>query len=145
MLTPFPMLLKTQLPMRKKVVILGLFSLGAFITIIQIIRILTIKSLANYIDSSQLIMWSLVENNLGIIIASIPPLARLFRSFRDKSTNKSSLGEAGRQRGSLYALQSRSYGKGLMVLGSGNDNTAGKGSREPPSSGWEIWRAAVRS
>lgn len=90
MSTPFPMLVKAKLPRRKKVIIIGIFSLGIFITVIQIIRILTIKSLSNYLDSSQLIMWSMVENNLGIIVGSIPALAPLFRSVLDKSSNKSS-------------------------------------------------------
>lgn len=125
MLTPFPMLLKTQLPMRKKVILLGIFSLGTFITIIQIVRILTIKSLANYIDSSELIMWSMVENNLGIVVASIPPLSPLVRSLRDRSANKSS------SAGPVYALNSsRGFAKGSVPLGSGIDKAGGRDSRE---------------
>lgn len=118
------MLLKTYLPTRKKVILLGIFSLGIFITVIQMIRILTIKSLANYIDSSQLIMWSMVENNLGIIVASIPPLSPLVRSVRDKTLNKSTKstpnGELhGRSRS--YALQSISGKNGFVEVGSGHD------------------------
>jgi hypothetical protein len=124
MLTPFPMLLKSQLQTRKKIIILGLFSLGTFITIIQIIRILTIKSLSNAIDSSHLIMWSMVENNLGIIVASIPPLSPLIRSIREKSSaNRSKRGTG--TRGTPYALQtigsSNRDRDGHMILGSGND------------------------
>jgi hypothetical protein len=92
MILPFPVLLKTQIPVKKKVILFGLFSLGTFITIIQIIRIQTTHSLANYLDSSSLIMWSMVENNLGIIIASIPPLSPLVRSWREKTTKGSSGG-----------------------------------------------------
>lgn len=124
MLTPFPMLLKSQLQTRKKVIILGLFSLGTFITIIQIIRILTIKSLSNAIDSSHLIMWSMVENNLGIIVASIPPLSPLVRSVRERSSaNRSKGGKDGR--GMSYGLHtigtSNRDREGHMVLGSGHD------------------------
>ena len=64
--TPIPLLLNSRLPTRQKVVLIGLFTLGFFITICQLIRILTIKSLKNYIDSSMLIMWSMVELNLGV-------------------------------------------------------------------------------
>ncbi|KAK7908049.1 hypothetical protein PG985_015352 [Apiospora marii] len=67
MLLPFPTLYASKIQNRKKVVLLGLFALGIFITIIQMFRIQTIKSLANYLDSAKLIMWSTIENNLGII------------------------------------------------------------------------------
>jgi len=100
------MFIKSQIPRRKKVVLLGIFSIGAFITVIQIIRIFTIKSLANYIDSSQLIMWSMVENNLGIIIACIPPLSPLFRFFRDASGARSAGTGKDGPRGSSYVLNS---------------------------------------
>jgi hypothetical protein len=123
MLTPFPMLLKSQLQTRKKAILLGIFSLGIFITIIQIVRISTIKSLSNAIDSSSLIMWSMVENNLGIIVASIAPLSPLVRSFREKpSSNRS---KQTRGRGVSYALQSVTNGNrdrdGHIALGSGHD------------------------
>lgn len=67
MLLPFPVLLRSRIQKRKKLVLLGLLALGIFITIIQVIRIRTVKNLANYLDSASLIMWSAVENNMGII------------------------------------------------------------------------------
>lgn len=117
MILPFPVLLKTQIPMKKKLILTGLFSLGTFITVIQIIRIQTIHSLANYLDSSSLIMWSMVENNLGIIIASIPPLSPLIRSWHEKTTKGSSGG--GGRGGSSYAMGSLKDGR--LRLGSQND------------------------
>jgi hypothetical protein len=122
MLTPFPMLVRARLPSRKKVILLGIFSLGIFITVIQIIRILTIKSLADYIDSSKLIMWSMVENNLGIIVASIPALAPLVRSFQERSSNKSSGGGASRQRGPYSLRDFSRKNKVCRVSGSEEDN-----------------------
>lgn len=127
------MLLKLQLPKRKKIVLLAIFSLGIFITIIQIIRILTIKSLANYLDSSLLIMWSMVENNLGIIAACIPTLAPLVKAFRDKSSNRSRTGGDGPPRaGSSYALQSIGGSKGMrgfVGIGSGSESVMGRSKR----------------
>jgi hypothetical protein len=124
------MLLKLQLPRRKKIVLLGIFSLGVFITVIQIIRILTIKSLANYIDSSQLIMWSMVENNLGISIACIPCLAPLIKALEKKTTNRSTNPDTSfKGRKSAYALQSIGGGKsnrGFIGIGSGTDRSEGK-------------------
>jgi hypothetical protein len=87
MILPFPVLSSLQLPLKKKIVLSLLFSLGVFVTIIQIIRIQTIKSLKNYIDSSLLIMWSMVENNLGVIIVSVPTLSALLRTWRDKNSS----------------------------------------------------------
>jgi hypothetical protein len=103
MLLPFPVLLRSHIQTRKKLALLGLLALGIFITIIQVIRIRTVKNLANYLDSASLIMWSAVENNLGIIgtvhfiskahrscntdlillVASIPTLAPLFKYYAE--------------------------------------------------------------
>jgi hypothetical protein len=108
MFLPFPILVQSHIQNRKKVALLGLLALGTFITIIQVIRIQTVKSLANYLDSGSLIMWSTVENNLGIIVASIPTLAPLFKYYAEK-TQKSSAAKSNnsRSRNSIYALKSR--------------------------------------
>lgn len=85
MLLPFPVLMHLNMQNRKKVVLLGLFGLGIFITVIQIIRIMTVKRLAVYTDSAPLIMWSTVETNLGIIVACVPCLSPLFKYFKDRT------------------------------------------------------------
>ncbi len=72
-------------------------------------------------------MWSMVENNLGIIVASLPPLTPLFKSLRNRSTYKSNSGGLGQATGSGYVLQSRS---GMMALGSYNDQLEGKGAKD---------------
>ncbi|KAG7289436.1 hypothetical protein NEMBOFW57_005807 [Staphylotrichum longicolle] len=86
MLLPFPVLVKSRIQTRKKLILLGLFGLGLFITIIQIIRIQTVKQLSNYIDSAPLILWSAVENNLGIIVANVPTLAPLVKYYNERSS-----------------------------------------------------------
>ena len=122
MFLPFPVLLKSSIQKRKKVVLLGLLALGTFITIIQVIRIQTISNLANYLDSRGVIMWSTVENNLGVIVASIPTLAPLFTFFVDKTQRSSSGNSKGR---ALYALRSkRSTRQASIPLGSGVHGTA---------------------
>ena len=90
MLMPFPILLSSQLQKRKKVSVLGLFSLGGFITVIQLIRIFTIKNLASFLGSWPIILWSMVESNLGIIVCCIPPLAPLFKTFSTSLSKTSS-------------------------------------------------------
>jgi hypothetical protein len=115
MLLPFPVLLSSHIQARKKFALLGLLALGIFITIIQVFRIRTVRNLSNYLDSSSLIMWSTVENNLGIIVASIPTLAPLFKYYTEK-TQKSSSGNSH----GLYAVKPRgSTRNGSFPLGSG--------------------------
>lgn len=119
MLLPFPVLVQTQIQNRKKFALLGLFAMGTFITVIQVLRIQTIKSLSNYLDSSSLIMWSTVENNLGIIVACIPTLAPLFKYFAEKTQKSSASNSASRVR-SGYTLKSwRGMGSGAFPLSSG--------------------------
>ncbi|OHF00947.1 integral membrane protein [Colletotrichum orchidophilum] len=135
MFLPFPVLASSKIQKRKKIVLLGLFGLGAFITVIQIIRIQTVHALANYLDSSPLIMWSSIENNLGIIVCCIPTLAPLVKYFNEKSksgsrSNKygaaSGYGKTGQSGnvGSRYALQSWRPGmSGMQPLSSGTDHS----------------------
>lgn len=56
MLLPFPILLNSQIQNRKKAVLLGLFTLGIFITIIQMTRIQTVRRLISYTDSVPVIL-----------------------------------------------------------------------------------------
>src|SRR6478752_8213963 len=134
MMLPFPTLLKLQMPNRKKVVLLGLFAMGIFISIIQIVRIQTIKSLSNLLDSAALIKWSMVENNLGIIVACVPTLAPLVRYFSEQS-RVGSRSRSKSQNNSGYALQSTyrknlSRRSGLQPLGSGVDEQIGDSAED---------------
>lgn len=131
MFLPFPVLLKSSIQKRKKVVLLGLLALGTFITIIQVLRIRTVRNLSNYLDSGSLIMWSTVENNLGIIVVAIPTLAPLFKYFVDK-TQKSSSGNSGLRSRALYALKSKRGTRQVSIpLGSGVHSTHhGRGPSE---------------
>lgn len=119
---PFPALLGSQIQRRKKIVLLALFGLGIFVTITQIIRIRTIQSLKNYLDSSKPILWSLIETNIGVIIACVPTLAPLVKYFAEKTRNGTSSG-SNNKLDSRYALQSwRSQKNGMHPLGSGIDH-----------------------
>ncbi|OTA96463.1 hypothetical protein M434DRAFT_67635 [Hypoxylon sp. CO27-5] len=96
MFLPFPVLIKTKIEKRKKVALLGLFAVGFFITIIQIIRIQFIKGLANPLSSGSVILWSGVEANLGVVVACVPVLSPLFKQKRNsgKGTPESSWGNS---------------------------------------------------
>lgn len=126
MTLPFPVLLSLKMQDRKKVVILGLFGLGIFITIIQIIRIQTVRRLSNVTDSAPLITWSSVEANLGIIVASVPCLSPLIKYFRERVTTASrsrrKTGTAGYRIGSQYALQTWEVNKTGTKRSSGRED-----------------------
>ncbi|KAL7806754.1 hypothetical protein V8C26DRAFT_335213 [Trichoderma gracile] len=143
LILPFPILLKLQMKLRRKVALLCLFALGLFVTIVQIIRIQTIRNLANYLDSAEAIKWSIVETAVGIVIACVPTLAPLITYFSDKTRNNSggaggggdntSTGGIGKSSGGNssrlggegpYALQSwraatKTKKSGMRTLGSG--------------------------
>jgi hypothetical protein len=114
MTLPFPVLLTSQIQKRKKIVLLGLFALGIFITIIQIFRIQTIKNLKNYLDSAKAIRWSIVEVSIGIMITCIPTLSPLVKYYHEKT--RSGTGSHTRRPGSKYVLQS--WKSGTRPMGS---------------------------
>ncbi|KAJ9602386.1 hypothetical protein H2200_013241 [Cladophialophora chaetospira] len=99
---PIPILLKLKLNKRQKIGLIGVFCLGFFITVIQIIRIFTIKSLKTYTDSESIVIWSAVEINLGVIICCIPTFAPLFRTFSQKVSSGHSNSRTRGQSGSKY-------------------------------------------
>lgn len=110
--------------LRRKIALLCLFALGIFVTIVQIIRIQTIASLVNYLDSAEAIKWSIVETNVGIIIACVPTLAPLVTYFSEKTrsggSNSNTPARPGADTG--FALQSwRVTKNGMRPLGSGVD------------------------
>ncbi|KAJ0312300.1 hypothetical protein COL516b_001375 [Colletotrichum fioriniae] len=132
MFLPFPVILKSQIQKRKKIVLLALFILGIFVTIIQAIRIQTIKNLVNYLDSAKSIQWSVVETCIGIIISCVPTLAPMVKYFAERSRNAGSTaggGGASRPKSSKYALQTWGTKRsGMQPLGTGIDNRDADGT-----------------
>jgi hypothetical protein len=135
MILPFPVLLRSQIQKRKKGALLGLLTLGTFITIIQVLRIRTIKSLANYLDSASLIMWSTVENNLGIIVASIPTLAPLIKYFAEKVQRSSNASSSNNSKSPYVHKTTR--GTSLGPLPFGNSSRRDTHIRGPSGGGSE--------
>ncbi|GKT40444.1 uncharacterized protein ColSpa_00625 [Colletotrichum spaethianum] len=109
-----------DIQMRKKIVLLALFILGVFVTIIQAIRIQTIKNLVNYLDSAKSIQWSVIENCIGVVIACVPTLAPMVKYFAEKSRNYND--SDSRPKNSRYALQTWGTKRsGMQPLGTGID------------------------
>ncbi|CZR59973.1 uncharacterized protein PAC_09868 [Phialocephala subalpina] len=91
MLTPIPILMHSCFSLRKNILIALLFLLGIFLSLIQILRITTLRSQPSYLSTSTLLTWSLIEVHLGIILSSLIPLSSFptFQSFLDKGSPQS--------------------------------------------------------
>ncbi|TQN64105.1 Satratoxin biosynthesis SC1 cluster protein 4, partial [Colletotrichum shisoi] len=119
MFLPFPVLASSKIQTRKKFVLLGLFGLGAFITVIQIVRIQTVHALANYLDSAPLIMWSEYFNEKS----RSGSRSNKYGAASGYGRTGGGGGQSGNV-GSRYALQSWRPGmSGMHPLSSGNDNS----------------------
>ncbi|KAL2195082.1 hypothetical protein P885DRAFT_70667 [Corynascus similis CBS 632.67] len=145
MLLPFPILLQSRIQTRKKVILLGLFGLGTFITVIQILRIQTVKQLENYVDSAPLILWSTVENNLGIMCANVPTLAPLVKYYNER-TSRGSRTPYGAAGSNVPRTRTGAYGHGTTagrstVRGSGIIGTSKSGARVGSWYGSGTWRS----
>ncbi|KGO72188.1 hypothetical protein PEX1_023480 [Penicillium expansum] len=105
---PLPVLWKLQLRLKQKALLVCLFALGFFVTVIQIIRILTVWDLKTYTDSKKIVIWSCVEISLGVVIACIPTYGPLFKSFASTVTSYRN-----RETSRTYALDSVRQGTGM--------------------------------
>ncbi|KJZ69542.1 hypothetical protein HIM_11067 [Hirsutella minnesotensis 3608] len=120
LILPIPTLTSMRLPLRQKVVMIFAFALGAFITIIGVVRIYYLQHVVSersgqtwtgFVilsdgkvviprDASFSLMWSVVEVNVGITCACVPTIKPLIRKFspnllKDSNSNTTkSLGRA---------------------------------------------------
>ncbi|KAJ6132301.1 hypothetical protein N7471_007516 [Penicillium samsonianum] len=118
---PLPVLWKLQLRLKQKALLACLFALGFFVTVIQIIRIFTVRDLKTFTDSKNIVIWSCVEISLGVIIACIPTYGPLFKSFASTVNSYRN-----RETSRTYALGSVRQG-----TGTGTGHARGKSNFEP--------------
>ena len=76
---PIPYVWKLNAPVFQRVVLVGMFSLGVFVSVVSIVRLsilmgLDLTSSDVTYNLSQVFIWSLVEVNVGIICACLPSL-----------------------------------------------------------------------
>ncbi|XRM47140.1 hypothetical protein ABZX51_010140 [Aspergillus tubingensis] len=126
---PLPVLWSLQLRQAQKIALMALFALGFFITIIQIIRIFTIKHLKTYTDSQPIVLWSQVEISLGVIIACVPTYGPYFHAFASTLTSSYNTRRQRRQ----HASQSQTMDAGRSYALSGVRHTQRNQSRMLPS------------
>ncbi|KZZ97397.1 integral membrane protein [Moelleriella libera RCEF 2490] len=86
---PIPVLLRLNVRLEKKLGLIGIFMLGLFTTICSILRYLQIDRI-QYGDgnSTMLILWGVIEFNVGNMVSSLPFLApvcmRKAKDYRSK-------------------------------------------------------------
>lgn len=81
---PLPTLIALRLPTPKKLMLIGIFSVGSLTILASILRFFAIRDLSNpandtNIASGLILVWSEVEANIGMIAASAPALQPLVK------------------------------------------------------------------
>lgn len=100
-LVPLPVLLKLNIPNSKKFGLIGIFALGLFTTICSIMRYLQINRIQfGDGNSTMLVLWGVIEFNVGNMVSSLPFLAPVFlRKAKEYRTKQSSgYGSSGNNR-----------------------------------------------
>ncbi|KAL8764435.1 MAG: hypothetical protein Q9203_007170 [Teloschistes exilis] len=78
---PIPLLVKLNINLKKKIALCGVFLLGLLTTVCSIMRMVQIIAIARTGNSTMLVLWGVIELNVGIILTCIPTLGPLFPSL----------------------------------------------------------------
>ncbi|GAB7347680.1 hypothetical protein MBLNU459_g5247t1 [Dothideomycetes sp. NU459] len=115
---PVPLVYGLHMERKKRYGLIFAFVLGLFTTICSIMRLLQVPAVAKGGDPTNLILWAIIETDVGIITSSIPSLAPLLKIAHGKfqSDNSKNPYNAQPERDSQgsFPLQSfrKSYGNG---------------------------------
>ncbi|TQV97715.1 hypothetical protein V2A60_006552 [Cordyceps javanica] len=114
---PIPVLLKLNIRLEKKLGLMGIFALGLFTTLCSILRYTQINRIQyGDHDSTMLVVWGVIEFNVGNMVSSLPFLAPVcLRKAKDY-----------RSKHSKYAYGSNSNSKGRGPGGGINGSEAYK-------------------
>ncbi|KAL8946604.1 MAG: hypothetical protein Q9222_007024 [Ikaeria aurantiellina] len=105
---PIPLLLKLNINPKKKLALVCVFLLGLLTTVCSIMRMVQIVAIARTGNSTMLVLWGVIELNVGIILTCIPTLGPLFPAFSGGTSNIPSH----RDHVKLGPLKSRGYANG---------------------------------
>jgi hypothetical protein len=82
---PLPMLMKMNLNWRKKTLVMIMFSLGFFVTIVSIVRLQVMVAFGGSKnitwDYRSVGYWSTIEMHAGVVCACMPAIRNLIRSY----------------------------------------------------------------
>ncbi|KAL9002678.1 MAG: hypothetical protein Q9188_004404 [Gyalolechia gomerana] len=84
MAIPIGMLWKVQMSLRKKLALVGIFSLAVITTIFAIVRVTSISALTHQPETSWSYMWSSIEVCVAIIVACLASFRSLFTDHRTR-------------------------------------------------------------
>ncbi|KAI5200893.1 hypothetical protein E4T38_06328 [Aureobasidium subglaciale] len=113
---PLKELYSLQTSLKKKLMVMVMFSLGIFVTFVSVVRLHSLIVFANSQnitwDYNDAAWWSTVEIHVGIICACLPSVRALFVSLGASSlgTTKAASRPTGRQASSISAVSSSSPG-----------------------------------
>ncbi|KAJ5609503.1 hypothetical protein N7528_010070 [Penicillium herquei] len=85
LIIPIPALIAIDIPRKQKAALMILFALGGFVCITSIVRLVSLKKIADSTDPTYdnvgAASWSAIECNTGIICACLPTLKPLISKF----------------------------------------------------------------
>lgn len=116
LLLPLPILLKIQTTTTKRLRLLALFVIGFMATAAGFVRFSFIFAANPRADATyspvEFLLWSNIEEALGIVCANIPIIATLFEQVKKKRTSK--IGSHGQSFQSAQALSSRRFTRATL-------------------------------
>lgn len=126
---PIPALLKLSVRRGKKIGLILIFLLGLFTTLCSILRYLQIDRIQHGDgNSTMLVLWGVIEFNVGNMVSSLPFLAPVFlrkakeyRSKQSSSDNKSGRLGASKER---YKLSKLGQGEGVFASAATGQSTS---------------------
>ncbi|KAL8657432.1 MAG: hypothetical protein Q9226_001925 [Calogaya cf. arnoldii] len=121
---PIPLLMKLNINNKKKIALICVFLLGLLTTVCSIMRMVQIITIANTGNSTMLVLWGVIELNVGIILTCIPTLGPLFPSLTGGTSRTT---PSSHNNPSSYQLSALRAHKGTP-LASGNTKSQPNGS-----------------
>ncbi|KAL8752082.1 MAG: hypothetical protein Q9199_005985 [Rusavskia elegans] len=112
---PIPLLLKLNINNKKKIALICVFMLGLLTTVCSIMRMVQIIAIAKTGNSTMLVLWGVIELNVGIILTCIPTLGPLFPSLTGGTTNDTTPSAH-----NAYPLNALRAHKGSTAIQTGN-------------------------
>ncbi|KAL2127910.1 hypothetical protein VTI74DRAFT_9998 [Chaetomium olivicolor] len=106
---PIPVLLQLKVNTGKKIGLIVIFLLGLFTTLCSVFRYLQIDRIQHGDgNSTMLILWGVIEFNVGNVVSSLPFLAPIFLRKAKEYTTK-------------YSGSGNNYGSGARKIGKSSD------------------------
>ncbi|RMD41312.1 hypothetical protein DV735_g3825, partial [Chaetothyriales sp. CBS 134920] len=133
---PIPLLARIRIGTRKKVGLIGIFTLGVFTTVCSVMRMVQIITISKNGNSTMLVLWGTIETNVGIFLTCLPCLTPLFTFLRDKtraatsSYGMGSLGKKADTADSLHYLQRQSTNRSTARQNMSESHDMGSDSEE---------------